>query len=135
MPEIQKEYGPGYDNWQLGNDNEQALTGFRTTMVDLNGNPITTPNRETYYSWGAKYDANKTVTYFDGKQRAFTPIDHNQWADVFRTGINQTYNLSLTNSTERNNVRFSYTYNNSFPRQEDYQSSPPSLLTCHIAPE
>ncbi|WP_278505226.1 SusC/RagA family TonB-linked outer membrane protein, partial [Phocaeicola barnesiae] len=112
MPEIQKEYGPGYDNWQLGNDNEQALTGFRTTMVDLNGNPITTPNRETYYSWGAKYDANKTVTYFDGKQRAFTPIDHNQWADVFRTGINQTYNLSLTNSTERNNVRFSYTYNN-----------------------
>ena len=112
MPEIQKEYGPGYDNWQLGNDNEQALTGFRTTMVDLNGNPITTPNRETYYSWGAKYDANKTVTYFDGKQRAFTPIDYNQWADVFRTGINQTYNLSLTNSTERNNVRFSYTYNN-----------------------
>ncbi len=113
MPEIQKEYGPGYDNWGIGsNSDSQALTGFRTTMVDLNGNPITTPNRETYYSWGAKYDANKTVTYFDGKQRAFTPIDHNQWADVFRTGINQTYNLSLTNSTERNNVRFSYTYNN-----------------------
>ena len=112
MREIQKEYGPGYEDRELGNDNEQALTGFRTTMVDLNGNPITTPNRETYYSWGAKYDANKTVTYFDGKQRAFTPIDHNQWADVFRTGINQTYNLSLTNSTERNNVRFSYTYNN-----------------------
>ena len=21
MPEIQKEYGPGYDNWGLGNDN------------------------------------------------------------------------------------------------------------------
>ena len=113
MPEIQKEYGPGYDNWGIGSNSDvQALTGFRTTMVDLNGNPITTPNRETYYSWGAKYDANKTVTYFDGKQRAFTPIDHNQWADVFRTGINQTYNLSLTNSTERNNVRFSYTYNN-----------------------
>lgn len=51
------------------------------------------------------------VTYFDGTQRAFTPIDHNQWADIFRTGVNQTYNLSLTNSSERNNIRFSYTYN------------------------
>lgn len=51
------------------------------------------------------------VTYFDGTQRAFAPIDHNQWADIFRTGVNQTYNLSLTNSSEKNNVRFSYTYN------------------------
>jgi TonB-linked SusC/RagA family outer membrane protein len=111
MPEIQKEYGPGYDNWVLGNDNEQALTGFRQTRVDRNGNPITTPNRETIYSWGAKYDPNKTVTYFDGNERAYMPIDHNQWEDIFRTGVNQTYNLSLTNATERNNVRFAYTFN------------------------
>ena len=113
MPEIQKEYGPGYDNWAIGsNSDPQALTGFRTTRVDWNGNPITTPNRESYYSWGAKYDPNQMVTYFDGSQRAYTPIDHNQWADIFRTGVNQTYNLSLTNSSERNNVRFSYTFNN-----------------------
>ena len=113
MPEIQKEYGPGYDNWAIGsNSDPQALTGFRTTRVDRDGNPITTPNRETYYSWGAKYDPSKTVTYFDGSQRAYTPIDHNQWEDIFRTGVTQTYNLSVTNSTERNNVRFSYTYNN-----------------------
>lgn len=111
MPEIQKEYGPGYDNSQLGNSNQDALTGFRQLRVDRNGNAIVTPNRETYYSWGAKYDPSKMVTYFDGTQRAFTPIDHNQWADIFRTGVNQTYNLSLTNSSERNNIRFSYTYN------------------------
>ena len=117
MPEIQKEYGPGYDNWVLGNDNEQALTGFRQTRFDRNGNSITTPNRETYYSWGAKYDPNKTVTYFDGTERAYTPIDHNQWADIFRTGVNQTLNLSLTNSTERSNVRFSYTYNDALAMQ------------------
>ena len=60
---------------------------------------------------GAKYDANKSVTYFDGNERAFTPIDHNQWNDIFRTGVNQTYNLSMTNSSERNNVRLSYTFN------------------------
>ena len=112
MPEIQKEYGPGYDNWTIGsNSDPQALTGFRNTRVDWNGNSIITPNRETYYSWGAKYDPSKTVTYFDGTERAYEPIDHNQWADIFRTGINQSYNLSLTNSTEKNNVRFSYTYN------------------------
>ena len=110
MPEIQKEYGPGYDNSELGNSSLEALTGFRQLRVDRNGNPITTTNRETYYSWGAKYDPSKMVTYFDGTQRAYEPIDHNQWADIFRTGINQTYNLSLTNSNERNNVRFSYTY-------------------------
>lgn len=111
MPEIQKEFGPGYDNWVLGNDSELALSGFRKTRVDRTGTPITTTNRETYYSYGARYDANKTVTYFDGTQRAFTPIDHNQWADIFRTGVNQSYNLSLTNTTDRNSVRFSYTYN------------------------
>ena len=111
MPEIQKEYGPGYDNSQLGNDSQDALTGFRTTRVDRSGNAITTTNRETYYSWGAKYDPSKTVTYFDGTQRAYTPIDHNQWSDIFRTGVNQTYNLSLINSSEKNNVRFSYTFN------------------------
>ena len=111
MPEIQKEYGPGYDNYRLGNDNIQALTGFRDTRVDRNGNSIITPNRESYYSWGAKYDPSKTVTYFDGTQRAWTPVEGNQWGDIFRTGVNQTYNLSLTNSTEKNNVRFSYTFN------------------------
>ena len=111
MPEIQKEYGPGYDNYVLGMNDQSALTGFRNLRVDRNGNPITTTNRETYYSWGAKYDANKSVTYFDGNERAFTPIDHNQWNDIFRTGVNQTYNLSMTNSSERNNVRLSFTFN------------------------
>ncbi len=111
MPGIQKEYGPGYDNWAIGsNSSEEALTGFRQVYVDRNGNTITTP-RATYYSYGPKYDSSKTVTYFDGTERAYEPIDHNQWADIFRTGVNQSYNLSLSNSTERNNVRFSYTYN------------------------
>jgi TonB-linked SusC/RagA family outer membrane protein len=98
------------DNWALG-DNEMSATGFRNTRLDRDGNTITTTNRETIYSYGAKYDSNKTVTYFDGTKRAYTPIDHNQWSDIFRTGVNQTYNISLTNSSEHNTVRFSYTYN------------------------
>ena len=111
MPDMQTEFGPGYDNWVLGDNNEQALTGFRNTRVDRAGNPIVTPNRETYYSYGARYDSSKSVTYFDGTQRAYEPIGGNQWNEVFRTGFNQTYNISLTNSSERSNVRFSYTFN------------------------
>ena len=110
MPEIQKEFGPGYDNWALG-DTQEAATGFRNTRFDRNGNNIVTPNRENIYTYGARYDSSKKVTYFDGTERSFTPIDHNQWEDIFRTGINQTYNLALTNSTDRNSLRFSYTYN------------------------
>ena len=110
MPSTQTEFGPGYDNWVFGNDNEQALTGFSNTRVDRNGNSITTPNRETYYSYGARYDANKSVTYFDGTVRPFTAICDDPWSEIFRTGFNQNYNLSLTNSTDRNHVRVSYTY-------------------------
>ena len=117
MPEIQKEFGPGYDNYVLGDNDQTALTGFRQIRMDLNGNPITTTNRETYYSYGARYDSSKKVTYFDGTERSYTPIDHNQWNDIFRTGVNQTYNLALTNSTDRNNLRFSYTYNDVLPMQ------------------
>ena len=123
MPEIQKQYGPGYDNWVLGNADQSALTGFRQTRLDRNGNTITTPNRETYYSWGAAYDASKTVTYFDGTQRAFVPVEGNQWADIFRTGFNQTYNLSLTHGGEKSNVRFSYTYNDVTPMQYNSENN------------
>ena len=112
MPDMQTEFGPGYDNWAFGdNANEQALTGFRQVRVDRQGNTITTPNRETYYSYGARFDGNKKVTYFDGTERPFLPIGGNQWDEVFRTGFNQNYNVAIMNSTDRNNIRFSYTYN------------------------
>ena len=118
MPEIQKEYGEGRGNYYFSNDDVKALTGFsNTSYFDRNGNPLYTPNASTYRAWGAKYDPSITVTDFAGRERSWEPIDHNQWADIFRTGVNQTYNLSLTNSTEKNNVRFSYTYNDSKPMQ------------------
>ncbi|GEM_PF-30410 len=119
MPEIQKQYGPGYDNYVFGDKDPIALSGFRQLRLDRNGNTITTTNSETYYSFGPSYEAGRAwlqkngqqVTYFDGTTREYAPIDHNQWADIFRTGINQTYNVSLVNSSERNNVRLSYTFN------------------------
>ncbi|WP_297909854.1 SusC/RagA family TonB-linked outer membrane protein [uncultured Parabacteroides sp.] len=112
MPGIQKEYGPGLDNYYFSNSDTKALTGFsNSTYFDRSGNPLHTVNVSTRYAYGAKYDPNVMIDYWDGTKRAYEPIDHNQWADIFRTGVNQTYNLSLMNSTEKNNVRFSYTYN------------------------
>ncbi len=110
MPDMQTDFGPGYDNWVLGNDDPAALTGFRQVRVDRDGKTITTPSRETYYSYGPRYDSSKSVTYFDGTVRPYEAIGGNQWDEVFRTGFNQNYNVSITNSTEKNNVRFSYTY-------------------------
>ena len=111
MPDMQTEFGPGYDNWAFGdNANEQALTGFRQVRVDRQGNTITTPNRETYYSYGARFDGNKKVTYFDGTERPFLPIGGNQWDEVCRIGFNQNYNVAIMNGSEHSNIRFSYSY-------------------------
>ena len=121
MPDIQKKFGPGYDNWALG-DGEEAATGFRKVYKDRSGNTITTP-RATIYSYGPAYDGSKSVTYFDGNTRPYSPINHNQWADIFRTGINQNYNIAITNGTEHNNVRFSYTYNQTRSMQYNSENS------------
>ena len=118
MPNIQKEFGPGYDNSLLdtrGNDFEKA-TGFQNTRTDRNGNPVTSL-RNTYYSWGPKYDNTSQLYNWDGTIRTYSPIDHNQWNDLFQTGINQTYNLAVTNGTEKGNMRFSYTYTDVTPTQ------------------
>jgi tonB-linked outer membrane protein, susC/ragA family len=121
MPEIQKKFGPGYDNWALG-DGDEAVTGLRSIYKDRAGNTITTP-RPTIYSYGPAYDGNRKVTYFDGTQRAYEPIEHNQWADIFRTGVNQNYNVAITNGSEHNNVRFSYTYNQTRAMQYNSENS------------
>ncbi|MBR0433974.1 MAG: SusC/RagA family TonB-linked outer membrane protein [Bacteroidaceae bacterium] len=110
MPSTQTEFGPGYDNWVFGNDAPAALEGFVTNRrVDRDGNPIYTPNRETYYSYGPRYDG-RMVDYFDGTKRPYNAICDDPWSEIFRTGFNQNYNLTLTNGTNRNHVRLSYTF-------------------------
>lgn len=117
MPDMQTEFGPGYDNWGWGsNDDEKALTGFYKRYVDRNGNTITTP-LPVYYNYGPRYDSSKKLTYFDGTERAYEPIGGNQWNEVFRTGFNQNYNVAITNSSERSNIRFSYNFNDVKPMQ------------------
>lgn len=111
MPEIQKEYGPGYDNYLIasyGTDYEKRTGGFYQ-RPNMDGQLVHSV-RNTVYNWGPKYNGEE-VYYFDNTNRPYNPIDHNQWNDIFRTGWNQAYNLSVTSSSEKNNLRFSYTYN------------------------
>lgn len=117
MPSIQKEFGPGYDNALLATASEfEQQTGFQNTRTDRNGNQVISP-RNTYYSWGRPYDYTTQLYNYNGAIRTHAPIDHNQWNDVFQTGINQTYNLAITNGTEKGNLRFSYTYMDNTPTQ------------------
>lgn len=117
MPSIQKEFGPGYDNALLSTASEfEQQTGFQNTRTDRNGNQVISP-RNTYYAWGRPYDYTTQLYNWNGATRLHAPIDHNQWNDVFQTGINQTYNLAITNGTEKGNLRFSYTYADNTPTQ------------------
>lgn len=132
MPEIQKDFAPGYDNYVLSMNDPMCLYGLTNTRrKDLNGNPIWSTNRETYYSWGTRYSTGQKYlesqgakfTDYTGQQREFAPIDHNQWNDIFRVGFNQTYNVSLTHAAEHSNVRFSYTYNDVTPMQYNSENN------------
>lgn len=117
MPEIQKEYGPGYDNalvYSNGTDYEKQSGGFYQ-FDDYNGNKVVGA-RSTYYNWGPKYDG-REVYYFDNKYRAYSPIAGNPWNQIFRTAFNQTYNLAITAGGDKNTIRFAYTYNNELPNQ------------------
>ncbi len=111
MPEIQKKYGPGYDNALIGaygNDYEKETGGFINTRTDYNGNSVRSV-RNTYYNWGPAYDGSE-VYYFDNTMRPYSPMKGNQWDNIFRTGWNQTYNVAISTATEKSNVRFAYTF-------------------------
>jgi len=116
MPQYQTSYGPGYpviyrtsdyaldpDGWRVGGwtarDGKSYRRGTPTTMY-----------------WGPKYDG-KDVIYYDGTVRKYAPINDQPWADIFRTGVTQQYNLAVGNAGERGNMRFSYTYVNNMPTQ------------------
>jgi len=118
MPEIQTEYGPGYPVIYQNSGYEMESGGFyqRTNAAGQSVKSI----RRTSYQWGPAYDGSD-VYYWDGTTRKYNPITHNQWKDIFRTGINQTYNLAVTQGSEKGNMRFSYTYANDRPTQ--YNSS------------
>lgn len=111
MPEMQTIFGPGPDvrsgSYQIDNG------GFFMRNVD--GKQVRSIP-EGYSQFGPKYDGND-VYYWDGKMRKYSPLTSNPWKDIFRTGINQTYNLGISHGTEKSNTRFSYTFLDNRPNQ------------------
>jgi iron complex outermembrane receptor protein len=117
MPENQTEFGPGFGASDWGTDYEKQNGGFYARTVD--GKEVKS-FQTTSYQWGPKFDGSQ-VYYYDGNYRAYSPITHNQWKDVFRTGFDQSYNIAITSNSEKNNMRFSYTYTNN--KSNQYASS------------
>ena len=112
MPEYQTTYGPG--NAPQSRNSSYDAEGF-VTYTDRNGNSVKGVANGSAY-WGPKYDG-RDVYFYDGTIRKYNAISSNPWNDVFRTGFDQQYNLALTNSNDKGNFRFSYTYVNSLPTQ------------------
>jgi TonB-linked SusC/RagA family outer membrane protein len=111
MPEMQTIFGPGP---QVKSSSYQWDTGG-FYMRDVDGQQVKSIY-EGYSQFGPKYDGSE-VYYWNGKMRKYSPLTSNPWKDIFRTGINQTYNLGISHGSEKSNTRFSYTFMDNRPNQ------------------
>ena len=65
--------------------------------------------------FGPKYDGSD-ILYFDGSLRKYE-AGGNPWSEIFRTAVNQNYNITVTQGNENGNMRFAYTHVNALPNQ------------------
>lgn len=105
LPKVQTVYGPGRYNTEYSDYEKQTGGFYQRTM---NGESYRSLYNTTM-SFGPKYDGSD-VLYWDGKMRPYLPATDNPWKELFRTGWNQTYNLTISQGTETSSNRFSYTF-------------------------
>ena len=124
MPKYQTTFGPAYphDYWgyaSLDDDPNSGTYGFylkRMGGKDRSGNTINYPSTQnSYYYFGPKYDGR--MVYTPTGYREYKAITDNPWADLFRTGFTQQYNVAITQGGEHGNLRFSYTFMDNTPNQ------------------
>ena len=113
MPVYQTTYGPGarHRAWASGGYTEDGFV-MRT---DRNGKEVLGVAAASAY-FGPKYDGRQVYLY-DGQMHSYEAYSAHPWNDVFRTGLTQQYNLSLTAGHEHGNMRFSYTFFDNLPNQ------------------
>jgi iron complex outermembrane receptor protein len=107
MPEYQTTFGPGgghestssYSYYKKGGD------GFKAT--NYNGKTYDALQYDTSRNFGPRFDG-REVLYWDGSVRNYSP-SQNQWNELFQVGVTQNYSLAITQTTDKNNLRFSYT--------------------------
>ncbi|HEX6430912.1 MAG TPA: SusC/RagA family TonB-linked outer membrane protein [Niastella sp.] len=107
LPDLQKEYGPGYDRATnmstFGADDE----GWIKTTV--NGQAVKRPIFRSWAQFGPKVDGSD-VYWWDGQMRAYNSQPDN-WQKFYRTGHSEIANIAISNSNDKMNYRFSYTRN------------------------
>jgi iron complex outermembrane recepter protein len=107
VPDLQKEYGPGYDRETnksvFGSDDKGWLT------ENVNGQQYDRPIFRSWAQFGPKVDG-RQVYWWDGQIRAYQSQPDN-WKKFYRTGHSEIANIAINNSTDKMNYRFSYTRN------------------------
>lgn len=107
VPDLQTEYGPGYDRGTntsaFGSDEDGWL---HTT---LNEQDVVSPIFRAYGQFGPKVDG-RDVYWWDGQMRPYV-AHSNPWKDFYRTGYSTVANVAVNNATDKMNYRLSYTRN------------------------
>jgi iron complex outermembrane recepter protein len=106
-PDLQTEYGPGYDRGtnvgSFGSDDEGWI------HLTVNGQAVVRPIFRAYGQFGPKLDG-RQVYWWDGQMRDYSPQENN-WKAFYRNGYSTIANIALNNASDKMNYRFSYTRN------------------------
>jgi TonB-linked SusC/RagA family outer membrane protein len=106
-PDLQTEFGPGYDrttNMSLyGADDDGWI------HQTVNGQEVVRPAFRAYAQFGPKVDG-RQVYWWDGQMRPYVSQPDN-WKEFYRTGYSAIENIAVNNSSEKLNYRLSYTRN------------------------
>ncbi|GGH22401.1 SusC/RagA family TonB-linked outer membrane protein [Sphingobacterium alkalisoli] len=101
LPRLQYEYGPGYDaatNLEVGANEE----GWMTNSLYPGDRLV---NYNAWGQFGPKFDG-QDVRWWDGSIRKYSANTGN-YKDIFNTGHNSNFNVSISNNTDKINYRLS----------------------------
>ncbi|MBX2920656.1 MAG: SusC/RagA family TonB-linked outer membrane protein [Chitinophagaceae bacterium] len=107
VPELQNEYGPGYDRATNMGSFGSSDDGWLKTTV--NGQEVQYPIFRSYGQFGPKFDG-REVYWWDGQMRPYV-AQPNYWKSFYRDGMSAVQNVAVTNASDKLSYRLSYTRN------------------------
>lgn len=108
LPDIQTEYGPGYD--RATNLASYGAADGWVSVGDVNGDGKTDYRlNRAYAQFGSKYDG-REIYYWDGTFRKYEAHPDN-WKDFYQTGYSSIANVAVSNANDKLSYRLSYTRN------------------------
>jgi iron complex outermembrane recepter protein len=106
-PDLQTEYGPGYD--RATNKDSFGADSLGWLHTTVNGQDVRYPIFRAWAQFGPKVDGSQ-VYWWDGQMRSYK-AQSNNWKQFYRTGHSEIANIALNNSNDKMSYRFSYTRN------------------------